>query len=727
LQVLWLQRNQLSGPIPPQIGNLTELQSLGLDTNQLSGPIPPQISNLTALTTLRLSKNELSGPIPPQIGNLTVLQVLWLYDNQLSGELPVALTHLNELLEFYFNDTDLCVPPSGPVPEWLNGIAYVRSTGLVCDDTTFSVSGRVTDAWGAGIQGVTMSAGPGASAITDVHGNYTLRLPAGTYEIRPSKLAYSFTPNSLSVEVARDRTGVSFRGENIACAVPLSEPFLQFPLVEHRTNTMDPAIAVTTAWFDHDTPEYGVNYRVMPYTGELKSDSITGWVGAFPCMDGYCYDGHNGYDYPGEDGITPIYAAAEGTVVAVCSAGSSECNDQACGAYGKQLWIDHGNSYATHYAHLHTVYVTMTVGTRVTADTPLGTVGCTGRSTGPHLHFATYFNWNLRDPWITSVTSARPNEVVDPFGWEGLEETPPVYDPWDTPSVYLWEQPLGEARPIDASGGQLASPSGRVFVDIPHLALSETTVMSLRPSPVSAPSATLRGTGTGFWLRALWDLNRSDSTLQAQSETVELAKPITVTIDYTDADLTRLDPTRLAIHRWNEGAKTWEPLPTTLDPVARTATALTDNLGAFDLQAPLICPDAVLEPNDSHATASYLTPNEPIGTLFDIPDDEDWFRFEATEGMTYTIETTHLATGVHTILEVYDTNAATLLAQDGDGDDASPSRVVWTAPASQSFYVRVKPAATSVTGCDAYYTLRATPHAGELDHQIYLPVVLRNP
>lgn len=587
----------------------------------------------------------------------------------------------------------------------------------------YTISGEVRDPVGSPIANVTVSAGP-ASTTTDVHGNYTLALLPGTYEIRPSKVSYAFTPASISLEVDRDREGVSFRGENIACAVPLSEPFLQFPLSQYRSESMESTIAATNSWFDHDTPKYTPNDNIQLYTAEVYSGSpgIEVWGGLYcwgnKSSEGensshYCYDGHNGYDYPGVNGVTTIYAAAEGTVVAVCSAGSSEC-DQAhpCGPYGKQVWVDHGNNYATHYAHLHTVHVSATVGTTVTADTPIGTTGCTGNSRGPHLHFATYFNWNLRDPWITSVTSARSDEVVDPFGWDGLEKTPPVSDPWDTPSFYLWQQPLHDARPIDPSGGQLASPSGRVLVDIPPSALSEATVMSLRPGPVSASLNPLRSTASGFWLRALWDLNRGDSTLQTQSETPDLAKPITVTMNYADAELTRLDTTQLVIHRWNEGAKTWQPLSTTLDPLARTATALTDNLGAFDLQAPLICRAAVLEPNDSHATASYLTPNEPIRTLFDIPDDEDWFRFAATEGMTYTLETADLATGVATILEVYDTNAVTLLAQDGA--DGSASGLVWTAPGSRSFYIRVRPAPSSVTGCDAHYTLTATPQPQQL-------------
>lgn len=132
LTSLSLYHNQLNGPIPSWIGDLTTLTELLLPNNQLSGPIPPEISNLTALKALWLSHNQLSGAVPSEIGNITPLTHLRIDNNQLSGELPVALTQLTELVEFYFDETYLCVPPIGPIPEWLASIDDMRSTGLVC-------------------------------------------------------------------------------------------------------------------------------------------------------------------------------------------------------------------------------------------------------------------------------------------------------------------------------------------------------------------------------------------------------------------------------------------------------------------------------------------------------------------------------------------------------------------------------------------------------------------
>ena len=61
---LWLQENELSGEIPPELGSLTNLERLFLYDNQLSGQIPSELSNLANLERLYLYGNQLSGCIP---------------------------------------------------------------------------------------------------------------------------------------------------------------------------------------------------------------------------------------------------------------------------------------------------------------------------------------------------------------------------------------------------------------------------------------------------------------------------------------------------------------------------------------------------------------------------------------------------------------------------------------------------------------------------------------
>ena len=122
LQFLDLSDNQLTGTIPPQIGNLTSLHSLYLHINQLSGSIPPQIGNLTQVQRLWLHVNQLSGSIPPQIGNLTQAQDLWLQYNQLSGNIPSRMEGLTQVQRLYLNNNQL----SGSIPPQIGNLTRLQ-------------------------------------------------------------------------------------------------------------------------------------------------------------------------------------------------------------------------------------------------------------------------------------------------------------------------------------------------------------------------------------------------------------------------------------------------------------------------------------------------------------------------------------------------------------------------------------------------------------------------
>ena len=117
-----LRINALSGPIPPEIGDLVQLTELDLLGNDLSGPIPPEIGNLTSLTNLTLRANALSGPIPPEIGNLVQLTYLDLPGNKLSGVIPAEIGGLANLESFFLHANNL----TGPIPPEIGNLASVQ-------------------------------------------------------------------------------------------------------------------------------------------------------------------------------------------------------------------------------------------------------------------------------------------------------------------------------------------------------------------------------------------------------------------------------------------------------------------------------------------------------------------------------------------------------------------------------------------------------------------------
>ena len=127
LTALLLNDNQLTGLIPPELGKLSLLERLELLRNELSGPIPPAIGGLVSMKSMVLNQNNFSGPLPSEIGNLRGMERLGLTWNPgLRGLLPRGLLQMKELSTFYAYSTDLCAPIDDEFGLWLDGIAEVQ-------------------------------------------------------------------------------------------------------------------------------------------------------------------------------------------------------------------------------------------------------------------------------------------------------------------------------------------------------------------------------------------------------------------------------------------------------------------------------------------------------------------------------------------------------------------------------------------------------------------------
>jgi hypothetical protein len=123
LWVLNLSANELSGSIPPAMGNCDSLNTLYLNDNRLTGEIPLALANLDNLESLYLGGNELTGAIPGALGSLLSLETLRLNDNSLAGTLPSELGNLVALRDLDVSHNAL----SGPVPSSITNLVSLAT------------------------------------------------------------------------------------------------------------------------------------------------------------------------------------------------------------------------------------------------------------------------------------------------------------------------------------------------------------------------------------------------------------------------------------------------------------------------------------------------------------------------------------------------------------------------------------------------------------------------
>ncbi|KAF8775508.1 hypothetical protein HU200_004936 [Digitaria exilis] len=143
-------KNQLTGTLNGLFSPSMRLEHINLlnmfftfirlfDNNQLSGPIPDEIGSITTLQILRLDKNRFTGAVPSNISNLVNLNGLNFADNQLRGTMPdlSALTKLNAI-DLSNNSFDPSV-----LPAWLLTLKALTSVAIASGGLNGELPSRI--------------------------------------------------------------------------------------------------------------------------------------------------------------------------------------------------------------------------------------------------------------------------------------------------------------------------------------------------------------------------------------------------------------------------------------------------------------------------------------------------------------------------------------------------------------------------------------------------------
>lgn len=124
----------LTGMIPSEFGKLTNLQQLDLSEGSFNGTLPSEMFAMTSLEKINLSLNPLEGSLPSEVGNLRRLKELWISRAHLNGTLPDSLGNLRSIenLEIYGNSFTGSIPSTLGQLTALKRIGECRAMGFHC-------------------------------------------------------------------------------------------------------------------------------------------------------------------------------------------------------------------------------------------------------------------------------------------------------------------------------------------------------------------------------------------------------------------------------------------------------------------------------------------------------------------------------------------------------------------------------------------------------------------
>ncbi|OGH48158.1 MAG: hypothetical protein A3A51_03975 [Candidatus Levybacteria bacterium RIFCSPLOWO2_01_FULL_39_10] len=361
-------------------------------------------------------------------------------------------------------------------------------------------------------------------------------------------------------------------------------PFLDLPW-DYEGKSFEEVVFDPRSWFDHEYPLQNVpccQNKVLNYTGELKDEP---------------YRSHNGYDYGSQNGVflgTEVLAAADGWA-------TFKPESQSGGA-GNVIKIDHGNDYQTWYEHLSPQSLIVdSVGEQVYVEKgqKIGEVGMTGKTTGPHIHFSVFKDSNNSDSFDDDI----PWGAVDPLGWEGNYD-----DPWtlfesngrngsQSYNLFIARAPKKEEE-IPTAGGSVSL--GDILIDIFSNTFNTEVKIIADYGPFES-AGLIKSVMPSIFLDVFDNIGQ---------EVTEFLEPVTITYDYTDADLLNINEDSLKIYWFNEATGEWEALPSFIDSINKTVSSQTTHFSQFALMGEI----------------KDLIPPTTDVNIFGEKGEDDWYR-----------------------------------------------------------------------------------------------------
>jgi murein DD-endopeptidase MepM/ murein hydrolase activator NlpD/N-acetylneuraminic acid mutarotase len=374
-------------------------------------------------------------------------------------------------------------------------------------------------------------------------------------------------------------------------------PFLDLPWdYENKGLNFNDAALEINSYFDHEYPLLGsglsepstVLNTIVPFLGFPQREKPEFW-----------YSKHDGYDYGIPANVRngdPVLPAAPGIAEYVYDR-----------AGGNAIFIDHGNGYQTRYYHLQgTGLIVNKPGIKVPVDrsTVIGKVGSTGNhTTGPHIHIGVFQDKNGDGNFNDNV----PDGATDPYGWQSTDP-----DPWENfsffqngvqkkgnKSYYLWKHKLDSLRKeLSANGGIFTI--GRTKLTFSNDINLQGVLLEAQASPSVKASDSLVSLGSTI-----------DVILKDPLGTLitVLTKPMIITINFSQADLSRFKPGTISIYSSTD-RKVWKKEDSFVDFLNKQATAEVDHLTYFALMGERI---------DTVAPTT-------TATLSGTQGEESWYR-----------------------------------------------------------------------------------------------------